>query len=165
MEDTLLDTTLRSGGKPSKSRATALPCLTVLGHVDRTRLGERAVLKALVVGQRVEVSRAQPKFGRPGAPPSAPLADPYLSRTPFCLRADRASGLVVEPNGVPLRAEGRALTASQAFSAEQLERGVLLELGDRVLLLLHRSTHRPLTELPGLLGRAPSTPQNSTRCW
>jgi two-component system, NtrC family, nitrogen regulation response regulator GlnG len=152
-DDPLFDSTLRSQGKAPSSRRATLPCLTVLGHADRARLGERAALKALLVGQSVEVSRAQLKFGRPGEPPRAPLADPHLSRTPFRIRADGV-GLVVEPNGVPLSAEGRALTGPEAFTAEQLERGVVLELGGCVLLLLHGSTNRPLTRLPGLLGQS-----------
>jgi two-component system nitrogen regulation response regulator GlnG len=153
-DDPLLDSTLRSQDKASSSRRATLPCLTVLGHPDRARLGERATLKALLVGQSVEVSRTQPKFGRPGEPASAPLADPYVSRTPFRLRTDSASGVVVEPCGVPLHAEGRELTAPAAFTAQDLERGVVLELGERVVLLLHTSTNRPLTELPGLLGQS-----------
>jgi two-component system nitrogen regulation response regulator GlnG len=106
------------------------------------------------VGQSVVVARARPKFGRPGAGASGPLADPYLSRTPFRLRADGRAGIVVEPNGVPLTAEGRELAAPETFARDQLERGVVLELGNRVLLLLHASTNRPLTPLPGLLGQS-----------
>jgi two-component system nitrogen regulation response regulator GlnG len=153
MEDSLLESTLRPS-RVSTSRSATLPCLTVLGHVDRARLGDRALLKGLAVGQRVEVSRAQPKLGRPGTVPSTPLADPSLSRTPFFLSTDVSGGLELDPNGLPLRAEGRDLVASATFTAQQLERGVVLELSDRVLLLLHASTHRPLTALPGLLGQS-----------
>jgi two-component system nitrogen regulation response regulator GlnG len=152
-DDPLFDSTLRSQGKASSSRRATLPCLTVLGHSDGTRLGERAALKGLLVGQSVEISRAQPKFGRPGEAASAPLTDPYLSRTPFRVRAEGA-GLVVEPNGVPLSAEGRELTGPAAFTAEELERGVVLELGTRAILLLHTSTNRPLTQLRGLIGQS-----------
>ena len=150
----LFDSTLRSPSKPSLSGRALLPCLTVLGHPDRARLGQRAALKGLLVGQTVDVSRTEPKLGPAGGAPVAPLADPYLSRTSFRLRAVGASSIVVDPNGVPLRAEGQELAAPQAFNTEQLKRGVVLELGDRVLLLLHTCTNRTLTDVPGLLGQS-----------
>ena len=153
-DDPLALSTLRSGGTPARARRATLPCLTILGHPDRARLGERAALKGLLVGQCTEVSRAQPRFGRPGAPPARPLADPHLSRTPFRLHADGARGIALEPNGLRLRADGELLCAARSFSAEQLEAGVVLELGDRLLLLLHRATNRALTALPGLLGQS-----------
>jgi len=153
-DDPLLHSTLRSTSKSSASKRATIPCLTVLGHRDRTRLGERAALKALLIGQAVEVSRAAPNFGKPGGAPGAPLADPHLSRTPFRLRADGAAGVIVEPNGVLLRAEGQLLTAPASFGAEDLVRGVVLEVNERALLLLHTSTNGRQTPLPGLLGQS-----------
>ncbi len=153
-DDPWLLSTLRSTGRPSGRQRATLPCLTVLGHPDRTRLGDRAALRALLVGQSVEVSRTQPGFGRPGCPPREPLSDRHLSRAPFGVRADGATGIVIEPRGVQLRANGRELTAPEGFNAEQLERGVVLELAERVLLLLHHASNRALTEVPGLLGQS-----------
>jgi hypothetical protein len=98
-DDPLLNSTLRSTRKSSGGKRATLPCLTVLGHRDRARMGERAALKALLIGQAVEVSRAAPKFGKPGGAPEAPLADPHLSRSPFRLRATADGGVIVEPNG------------------------------------------------------------------
>ena len=57
-EDPLFDSTLRSQGKAPGNRRATLPCLTVLGHTDPARLGERAA-QSLLVGQRVEVSRTR----------------------------------------------------------------------------------------------------------
>jgi two-component system nitrogen regulation response regulator GlnG len=153
-DDPLLLSTLRSRStRPSTPPRAKLPCLTILGHPERARIGERAPLKALLLGQAVEVSRAQPSFGRAGSLQQAPLHDRHVSRTPFRVRP-AASGLTVEPNGTGLHVGGEPLIAPRTFGSAELELGVVLELEERVLLLLHYSSHRPPTELGGLIGQS-----------
>ena len=62
----------------------SVPWLTILFHDDHRRVGEVAVLTALVSGERVKISRLEPHFGGPGRS-RQPLADPHLSRTPLSL--------------------------------------------------------------------------------
>src|SRR5436853_3526807 len=55
----------------------AVPGLTILGHPDPQRTGERVALLALVSGREALLSRMEPQFAAPaGGGPWRPLADP-----------------------------------------------------------------------------------------
>jgi two-component system, NtrC family, nitrogen regulation response regulator GlnG len=153
--DALSLSTIRTpNARSTRTRAT-LPCLTLVAHPDSARLGERAVLKALLVGQRLAVSRSEPAFGKPGGPATAPLADQHVSRTPFFLSSSASGGVTIEAGeGEPPRVFGERVAGTRECSRAELERGVLIELGARVALVLGSSSNRPLTELPGILGQS-----------
>ncbi|MEM6796791.1 MAG: sigma-54 factor interaction domain-containing protein, partial [Acidobacteriota bacterium] len=115
-----------------------IPTLTVLAHPDRLRVGQTAGLSELSLGQAMELSRLAPRFSHPGRGGLEPLAEACLSRKPLRLtsegpdlRLDRAG------SATSVRVEGEVLEHSRCFRPADLERGVVLELGRRVVLLLH----------------------------
>jgi two-component system nitrogen regulation response regulator GlnG len=152
-DDPLLLSTLHTPRSTAGARAV-LPCLTILGHHDPKRIGERALLNALLIAQSVELSRAQPSFTPLAGGAATPLLDQHLTRAPVVLHPEHAGSVRIENRGVQLRVEGSAVSGSHVVSAEQVATGVVLELADRVVLLLHFTSNRALTEVPGLLGQS-----------
>jgi two-component system, NtrC family, nitrogen regulation response regulator GlnG len=123
-----------------KAAPAELYALTIVSHPRGRRAGERFVLDALGAGRKVTLSRNAPDFVRPGNVLGEPLGDPFLSRKPIEL-VMRAPGLLrlrapdggtqASVGGVPLRGE-------REVGLSELDAGVTLELGERVVLLLHR---------------------------
>jgi two-component system nitrogen regulation response regulator GlnG len=134
------DTRAESGsGVPAG--ALLVPGLTILYHPDAERIGERIAFAGLAAGRTESVARGEPAFSQPGRGMPRPLADPYLSRRP--LRFERGA----EPGGVRLRcgesgttvvADGEAVAGDLEIPAARLERGVVLLLAGRIVLLLSR---------------------------
>jgi DNA-binding NtrC family response regulator len=122
-----------------------LATLTILLHPDTSRVGERARLYRLGAGGVLGISRLEPEFLAPGdmAPKGAPLADPAVSRRPLWLQPE-GGGVVVDPRDAGSRVvvAGDELTAPRRLDARTLDRGVVIELARRVVLLLHRSDPR-----------------------
>jgi two-component system nitrogen regulation response regulator GlnG len=117
-----------------------VPSLTILGHPDVDRIGERARLTDLRLGRAVALSRNEPAFAAPGRGdgrgPGHALLDPYVSRRPIGL-APAPRGYAIEAKGAGLVVEGAAVTGSRVVTRAELERGVVIELADRVALLFH----------------------------
>ena len=113
--------------------------LTILYHPDLTRVGERALLTGLESGRTFELSRLEPAFAAPGARDSRPLADPKLSRAPVLMRGVRERAVTIEcgDSRTPVIANGLPIAGSAQFSRADLENGVVLLLGRRIVLLLH----------------------------
>jgi two-component system nitrogen regulation response regulator GlnG len=112
--------------------------LTVLFHPDLDRIGEQSILRDL--SQEVPLSRTGPEFQKPGlAGEPWPLGDPFLSRRPAFLREGEAGGLRITRTSDALQviADGQAIEGERAFSRAELDKGVVLELGNRVVVLLH----------------------------
>ncbi len=123
----------------ARSRARFL-ALTVLFHPDPRRVGERAVLHELATGGRVALSRARPRFATPAGGRGRPLDDVFLSRKPVWLAHDAEADRVrVDAAGSRTRlvADGVKMRGELSLSTGDLERGVVLELGGRIVLLLH----------------------------
>jgi two-component system, NtrC family, nitrogen regulation response regulator GlnG len=139
-------------GAASEERLLAL---TVILHPDPSRIGDVALLEP-----RARLSRLEPELAPPGAWGSAtprerqPLGDRHVSRRPVSLRAD-GGGVVVAPpeGGCEVTVDGEPLAASRSLGAAEIERGVVIELGERVAVLLHRR-RRPAAAAPerGLVG-------------
>lgn len=126
-----------------------VPALTILAHPDAQRIGERAILLGLDAGEDVALSRLSPRFTSPPGALAAkaatagprPLADPFLSREAlasiglvdgeFCIQKRGGRGV--------LRVDGVALDGARRIEASRLDAGAVLELDDRVVLLLHRA--------------------------
>ncbi|MEM8963064.1 MAG: sigma-54 dependent transcriptional regulator [Acidobacteriota bacterium] len=120
--------------------AALVPGLTVLAHADLGRIGERVALAGLDRDRRVEVSRLGPLFVAPRADSRRPLADVHLSRQPLLLGPGSSPGSVmIDPGSTRMSVEldGRRLTEPRDVSAEEMDRGVVLLLAQRVALLLH----------------------------
>jgi two-component system, NtrC family, nitrogen regulation response regulator GlnG len=127
-------------GRRSETPRAAV--LTVLCHPKASRVGEVAILTTLVVGEPVAVSRLEPIFRPPTGDSldgkGGPLADPYLSRSPFFLEAHDAQIRISNgASGTPIQVQGEPLEGTRDFSPEAIQWGVVLELANRVVLLLH----------------------------
>lgn len=133
-----LDETTRA---PTRAPDTAEPrrrvMLTVAMHPSLRRVGDRVDLVGLAGG--VELSRRSPEFRTTDGRATGPLGDPYLSRSPLLLRTGAAGSVVIDPMGAGsgVTVDGARVTAPLTLSDERLARGVVLELGARVVLLLH----------------------------
>jgi len=134
---TLDPTTIRPPPETGERRGSHLAGLTILFHPgDPARAGEVARLESLGEGRASELSRLSPVFGPPGGARTGPLGDRHLSRTPVSI-SPRGRGVLLEPAGTELLVDGAPLSASREVSREELARGLVLELGNRVVLLLH----------------------------
>ncbi len=141
-----------STGGPAPGHRTGL-ALTLVWHPDAARAGQRALLDAAPTQGTVDVSRATPMFARRGEETGAPLADDRLSRRPFHVTPlpDGGARLDLAGTSIPVAIRGQAVSQTTTFSAADLQRGVVLELGTRVALLLHTAT----TEAAALLSGGP----------
>jgi two-component system nitrogen regulation response regulator GlnG len=145
-------------GEPRPS--LTVPGLTILGHPQFRRVGERAALLDLSSGRETLLSRVEPGFAPPGESVLQPLTVPYLSRRPWLLRPVAGGGvqLVRGDSPMSLAADGDPIDREASFSAAEVERGLVLLLAGQVVLLLHR--FRPVfpDSLPryGLVGRSDS---------
>jgi two-component system, NtrC family, nitrogen regulation response regulator GlnG len=113
--------------------------LTILYHPSLSRVGERALLTGLESGRSFELSRLEPVFAAPGARDSRPLADHRISRVPVVMRGAGAGAVTIEcgDSRTAVIANGHPIAGSAQFSHADLEAGVVLLLGGRVVLLLH----------------------------
>ena len=118
---------------------TTVPALTIVYHPALRRIGDRVLLGELATGREARISRTAPRFAPPRQPRGVPLDHPRLSRTPFVLRPRADGGVLLDPQDSRTRiaADGHLVDRPRVLSPEQLQNGVLLELSDRILLLLH----------------------------
>jgi two-component system nitrogen regulation response regulator GlnG len=135
-----LETQTWSTPKGEPSPSLTVPGLTILGHPQIQRVGERAALLDLSSGRAVLLSRGEPEFSPPGESAPRPLAVPYLSRRPWLLRpaADGGVTLLRGDSPMSLAANEEPVGSEASFSAAEVDRGVVLLLAGRVVLLLHR---------------------------
>jgi DNA-binding NtrC family response regulator len=140
---------LDAGRERSRAR---IPVLTILYHPDLSRIGEQAGLPELAAGRAVLLSRAEPEFLVQGAPRSSaghprPLGDLHLSRSPLRLVPGSDPGavrLLVGESRTRVSADGEGVTEARDFTAGEVQRGVVLELADRIVLLLHEAPEHPV---------------------
>ena len=134
---------------------TRVPALTILYHPDLSRVGECARLPELLWGGEALISRSAPDFFKaPVQGQPLPLGDHYLSRTPWRLRRDPETAtvrLLIGESRIRVAADGASIPDQRDLTAEELRRGVVLELAERIVLLLH--------ELPEIPGLAPGYPE------
>ena len=155
--------TLSQPGQAIAAQLTEpVPCLTLLYHPDVGRSGSQALLPELRDGGAADVSRLEPRFCQAGS--AEPLADPYLSRRP--VRLESAPGgaidLVRGEYDGDLAVGGAAVRGRCSLDPAKIDRGVVVRLGGRVLLMLHRRTvgEEPADDL-GITG--PSEAMDSVR--
>ncbi len=139
MKNDALDLTTRRPAREAGGGAGRAFALTVLHHPDASRVGEVAFLDPSGKGARV--SRLEPELSPPGAKRRAPLGDPFLSRRPIRI-VDRDGMLHVQadPTGSPVTIAG---FPDGAIPHSAAQGGVVMTLGDRVVLLLHTRSLRP----------------------
>ncbi len=120
---------------PARDRAAI--ALTVLHHPDPDRVGERAYVEP----SGTALSRTGPDFGRPGGPDPWPLADSFVSRSPLHLSG--AGPVTVRAENTSTTVDGTLLEGERTIAVDALARGVVVELGNRVVLLLHSTSTQP----------------------
>jgi two-component system nitrogen regulation response regulator GlnG len=144
-----------TGDRRQRSRAR-VPALTILYHPDLSRAGECARLPELASGRTALISRTLPDFAAPGNNQPRPLADHYLSRSPLRLEAAEAGAVRLQASESRIRiaVEGVEIPAERDFTAAEIRRGAVLELADRVVLLLHDAPEvsGPAPPYPDLIG-------------
>jgi two-component system nitrogen regulation response regulator GlnG len=133
------------------------PTLTILHHPLMDRVGDVALMPAGDL--EWPLSRNTPSFHPPDAVAGTPINDLFVTRTAIVVRRGNGDAISVEIPASPegrsvVEVDGRPATAGTVrLSGAQLERGVLLTLGGRVVLLLHLATPLPRpSEEMGLVG-------------
>ncbi|MEM6454861.1 MAG: sigma 54-interacting transcriptional regulator [Acidobacteriota bacterium] len=157
-DDTFHTETQSESGRWQTPAATQVTGLTLLHHPDPARVGERIALPALDSGRAVALSRSEPRFAPPGAASSRPLGDARLSRQPWWIEPHRG-GLRLRRNAsrTTLAVDDVTITHDvHILDADAVARGVVLLLGGRVALLLHRLDPFVPRDLPhhGLVGES-----------
>jgi two-component system, NtrC family, nitrogen regulation response regulator GlnG len=143
--DTLGASTLADDGPIDQLATERVPVLTIALHPDRARVGERSWLNDPGGRGAVRLSRLYPAFGPPAGPDAVPLRDRHLSRQPHRLQFSADGGVTIEvaQDGSPLVVDRDEVSTNLHFDAAALDTGVVLELGQRVVLLLHRVSPIP----------------------
>ena len=145
--------------RPEMAASQAV-ALTVLAHPDPEWVGARVLLRELADGRPVEISRLEPRFLL-GVGEARPLADPFVSRRPWRLEPRPDGRLRLEPGTVKIEVDAHALHPLGSSSGRpheltpaDLERGIVLLLNERVVLVLHYHPAAPSPTLPdfGLVG-------------
>ncbi len=113
--------------------------LTILYHPDVRRAGERAILGGLAPGRPVPLSRLEPVFEPPYRSGARPLLDRCISRSPLLVTREPEGTVTLSVRGSRTRlvVDGVQIPQTRSVTPEEVERGVVLELADRVVLLLH----------------------------
>ncbi|MFT7579271.1 MAG: two-component system nitrogen regulation response regulator GlnG [Myxococcota bacterium] len=116
-----------------------VPTLTVLAHPQASRVGDTAVLPT---AGPIAVSRKEPGFNSVVGM-RRPLTTPLLSRSPVTLLRHR-TGMQIDVRGTstPVRVDGASVANTLAVETADIDRGVVLEFGDHIVLLLHRRQAR-----------------------
>ena len=152
-----LDTATRSNTERVMAyKAPTVTALTILSHADPGRVGEMAWLDQLEGDGEQELSRLLPGFADRVGGRQRPLADPRLSRRPVRLgRMGGTYSIHLADSRLKLEVNGEAVSGLRPVTEEELDRGVVLLLGERVALCWHRA--QPTANVPadlGLIGRS-----------
>ena len=132
-----LSTTRPRKRRPKAQEASLVPCLTILAHPQTLRIGDRYLLGG---GPRSQAfSRSEPEFKAPDRLQGSPLNDPFISRKPLRLTLTPSGELVLHRDGsqTEVTLNDHPLAVSLHISQAELERGAVLTIAERVVLLAH----------------------------
>lgn len=136
------DTTMWGTERPvSFSSQVSRYALTIAYHHNWKRIGATAYLDQLSQGKAVAVSRLEPIFAPPYSSDQFAIDDRYISRKPLMI--EQLNGrllLTPHPEGTEVRVDGTPIRAPHYIFEEHLKTGVIVELGKRVILVLHSMT-------------------------
>ncbi len=138
--------------------SVAVPALTILFHPDVRRVGDWTTLSEILLGREALVSRSYPEFTSPDRQAGGPLDDRYISRQPIRFQPGPDKNIVLSPGESRTRVEidDVPVVQSREIPAADLERGVVIELAGRIVLLLHwiyQTPPEPVDRL-GLIGES-----------
>ncbi|UTY56248.1 sigma 54-interacting transcriptional regulator [Massilia sp. erpn] len=130
------EATLTSSSWSAGADAAPLLGLTVLWHPDWQRVGQQYLAPECDVP--LEVHRFAPGFSHAGGP-ATPLGHRGVARDPLRLQCARDGSITLTPplSRMQLEADGVPVMAPLRLRPEQLEAGVVLQLGGAILLCLH----------------------------
>ncbi len=116
--------------------ARPLLALTIVWHIDQSRIGEQHIGGAGV--QTLELSRFQPLFCRPLGNTTA-LGHRAISRDPVRIERDNDDAVHITPPGSRMVVElnGVEIDAAATLSYAQIESGAILGLGRSILVCIH----------------------------
>ncbi len=140
-ESTLDAATLEPDSLQMAASTRRVLALTIAAHPDLARVGERHLAHALTEHRKLALSRSEPSFGDSD---QEPLRDPYLGRDPVTLMID-PGGLRVDARNTSTRVsvDGQPVETATWAPLEDLERGIVIELGGRVVLVVHWTVAGP----------------------
>lgn len=142
-----------TAGRASSEAPTPTLALTLAHHPNRRRVGERALLEGIGRSHALAIDRLQPPFRRRPADEGAPLDDPFVSRKAIRLQREPDGGVLIDnPAAVELSVDGVAVDEVARLSPERVQQGVVLVLGGRVVLVLHRAPAEPVADALGMIG-------------
>lgn len=127
----------RRTGPRGASGSGRVPALVIASHAIPSRAGDRLLLDTLREGRPIELSRNAPDFASASGGMALSLSDPFISRQPILIEAvgDGAIRCTPPPGGA-LLADGEPVQAARTFSAGEVGAGVVLEIAERVVLVL-----------------------------
>ncbi|AVP98895.1 sigma-54-dependent Fis family transcriptional regulator [Ahniella affigens] len=111
--------------------------LTILWHPDRHRIGAQAALP-LDTNTEFTVNRLAPIFHAANRQQSEPLAHRSVSRQPLLFHTQRDGGvrITVPDSRMLVRVQGRMINHQIDLDAAALTQGVVIELGEQLVLCL-----------------------------
>jgi two-component system nitrogen regulation response regulator GlnG len=139
-----------TGGARGATQARLLT-LTVAHHPDPERVGERVRLPLLSLAHlRIAIGRGEPAFRSAAHASATPLLTPFVSRKPLWLEGLGDDGVRVDAreSGSKIEIDGRPVTGTLDLDAQAIERGVVLQLGSHVVLVLHIERDLPFSAGP-----------------
>ncbi len=127
---------------PTAKPGAGVLCLTIVFHPDPARIGQNVRVEMPRAGRALSIGRSEPVFAHPGEGAGLALLDPHVSREAFTLSVRRGRWLLaIPPNSSTLRTPAGRVEGELPLSTEQMEQGLSLTLGERVLLHLRVIPH------------------------
>jgi two-component system nitrogen regulation response regulator GlnG len=112
--------------------------VTILYHPSPSRIGEVARLAELGSGERAAVNRLEPVFCIPSGEHTDALATPFASRKAVVVDAlPNGSVRLAADTGSDVLVDGAPLDEGREYREEDLQAGLVLALGNAIVLLLH----------------------------
>ncbi len=138
-----------AAGTAEINAARLVPALVIQSHPELERIGEICWMNGLLEGKVLAVGRNYPDFHNSKSLIGTPLADPYLSRSPFDLQLLKNGDIELDcaDSNIRVFANNKQVTSSIKFTLEQLATGVVIELSERITLLLKQLSQREMITL------------------
>lgn len=140
-EDLYADETFSAPQQRRRLLDQDCPGLTILWHPDRTLIGAQAPI-LFKADEGFALSRTAPLFRqcKPGSFEPRPLADRSVSRQAILLKPESGPSIRIQvpDTRMLVRVDGQMIGDSLLLSEARMASGVILELGEQVVLCLGR---------------------------